>query len=36
MSPPKLFVHQQSSKLVNAEWLTLAIHTTDVSFPAIA
>jgi len=36
MSPPKLFVHQRSSKLVNAEWLTLAIHTTDVYLPEIA
>jgi len=33
MSPPKLFDHQRSSKLVNAERLTLAIHTTDVSLP---
>ena len=36
MSQPKLFIHQRSSKLVNAEWLTLAIHTTDVYLPEIA
>jgi len=30
-----LFVHQRPSKLVNVEWLTLALHTTDVSFQEI-